>query len=288
MNSKNPALHSLLKLVGDRNTITVHKAVVDFVGSLETAILFEQLLYWQTKAHEGRIAKTDAELMEETYLSRYALRKARKELEAMELIKVDVSGFGGHKSTVYIPDMGVIEREWATFVGNQTNGENEGPIRLKSDNQSSEIEQSNTETTTERSVLDRNKKSEPSSPPPTPSPNGESPETREGAEPDAEERHRIHGEVLKTFQEETGLKPPFDEEQRKRWWWEPIGEICVLADLDEELACTLMYEAIHRNRERDLSIARPYSVMNSARAIVAERTLGDYVHPDWRKADVSE
>lgn len=161
--SKNPALNSLLQLVGNRNTVTVHRAVVDFLGSLEAAILFEQLLYWHPRSEDGTIAKTDSELMEETCLTRYSLRKSRDELVERGMLNVSVGGFGGSKTTLYTPYMVVINEQWESFVRNQTN---DAPIRpdsddspsksLNSDNQSSEIERSNTETTTETTSSERN------------------------------------------------------------------------------------------------------------------------------------
>jgi len=140
--SKNPILQTMIELVGRDNVITIHKSVVEFTGSLETAMLLEQLLYWTPRsANDGWIAKSDEEFQKELSLSRYSIRNARHKLEDMKILETDVRRFNGSPTVHYKINAENLSKRW--LIWNQTLD------RLNSDDTSSEIIRSLTEITTE-------------------------------------------------------------------------------------------------------------------------------------------
>jgi len=118
--SKNPILHTLLSLTGDPNTITVHRAVVDFLeGRFEAALLLEQLLYWTPKATKrgGWIAKSYTEWQEEIFLTRYAVEKARKYLKSRGLVEWEVRRFNNSPTAFYRVNLDALAQAWEAFLG---------------------------------------------------------------------------------------------------------------------------------------------------------------------------
>lgn len=103
-----------------------------------------------------------------------------------------------------------------------------------------------------------------------------------------EEAADIHRAITRRFCGLTGIREPTRSADWKDDWLAPVGELCALVDFDEEKALDLMEKAVERNRSKGLSISRPKSVLNSARATIAEERLGKAhqgesdVHPGWR------
>ena len=147
--SKNPLLQSLLQLVGQRNVITIHRPLVDFLGgSLEAAMLLGQLLYWTPRSKmSGWIAKTDAEFQDELCLTRYSVRAGRKTLEERNLVKTEVRRFNNFPTQHYFVDFDELSRQWCEWVSRLS--EIEQTVCANPDDGSSEIEQTLTEITTE-------------------------------------------------------------------------------------------------------------------------------------------
>lgn len=146
--SKNPLAASLLQMSGQVNIITVRRPFVSFTGTLERAMLLDQLLYWTPRSVMGGwIAKTDADFQNELCLTRYSVRAAREGLAEMKLIEMDVRKFGGFPTQHYKVNMAELTKQWSAFVSRLS--EIEQTDYPKSNNGLSEIEQSLTETTTE-------------------------------------------------------------------------------------------------------------------------------------------
>ena len=119
MTENNNITKTLLQFAGQKNVITVYRAFVDFTGSIETAIMLSQLLYWTPRSSmDGWIAKSDLEFQEELCLSRHAVRKARSILKEMEIIEAKNKRFKGSPTTHYKVDLDVLTRQW--IVRNQT------------------------------------------------------------------------------------------------------------------------------------------------------------------------
>lgn len=147
--SKNPLAASLLQMAGQSNVITVRRPFVAFTGSLERAMLLDQLLYWTPRSVMGGwVAKTDAEFQDELCLTRYSIRSARDGLVEMGIIETDVRKFNGFPTQHYRVNMAELTKQWSAFVSRLS--EIEQTVCLESDNPGlSEIGQSLTETTTE-------------------------------------------------------------------------------------------------------------------------------------------
>lgn len=144
--SKNPLAASLLQMAGQSNVITVRRPFVAFTGSLEAAMLLDQLLYWTPRSVMGGwIAKSDAELQDELCLKRYSVRAARDRLVEMKLVEVDVRRFNNFPTQHYRVNMAVLTSLWSEFVSRLC--ENEQTVCAFSNSRLSENEQTLTETT---------------------------------------------------------------------------------------------------------------------------------------------
>lgn len=146
--SKNPLAASLLQMAGQVNIITVRRPFVTFTGSLERAMLLDQLLYWTPRSVMGGwIAKTDADFQNELCLTRYSVRTAREGLVEMKLIETNIKKFNGFPTQHYKVNMAELTKQWSAFIIRLS--EIEQTDYPKSNNGLSEIGQSLTETTTE-------------------------------------------------------------------------------------------------------------------------------------------
>ncbi len=149
---KNPLAASLLQMAGQSNVITVRRPFVAFTGTLEAAMLLDQLLYWTSRSvMAGWIAKTDAEFQEELCLTRYSVRAARDRLVEMGIIETDVRRFNNFPTQHYHVLMDNLLAQWSEFVSRLS--EIEQTDCAKSDSRLSEIEQTLTETTYRDSVV---------------------------------------------------------------------------------------------------------------------------------------
>ncbi|MGR5898696.1 hypothetical protein ACT7C8_11455 [Bacillus cereus] len=65
---------------GQANKIVVNTVFIDFVEDLETGLFLSQLVYWsdRTTREDEYFYKTDSEWHEEIRISKYGVRKARK------------------------------------------------------------------------------------------------------------------------------------------------------------------------------------------------------------------
>jgi hypothetical protein len=115
--SASPVFATLLQMSGDNNTITIHRATVEFLDyDRDSASMLEQLLYWTPRSTNDRwIAKTDDEFMSELYLKQYSLRAARKNLEARGLIETRVKRFNGFPTVHYRVCADQLVEAWAEF-----------------------------------------------------------------------------------------------------------------------------------------------------------------------------
>ncbi len=144
--SKNPLAASLLQMAGQSNVITVRRPFVAFTGSLEAAMMLDQLLYWTSRSVMGGwVAKSDVDFQEELCLTRYSVRAARDRLIEMGIIETDVRRFNNFPTQHYHILMDKLLEQWSDFVSRLS--ENEQTDCAKSDSRLSENEQTLTETT---------------------------------------------------------------------------------------------------------------------------------------------
>ncbi len=149
---KNPLAASLLQMAGQSNVIAVRRPFVAFTGTLEAAMLLDQLLYWTSRSVMGGwIAKSDAEFQEELCLTRYSVRAARDRLVKMGIIETDVRRFNNFPTQHYHVRMDKLLEQWSAFVSRLS--EIEQTDCAKSDSRLSENGQTLTETTYRDSVV---------------------------------------------------------------------------------------------------------------------------------------
>lgn len=114
--SKYPNLiTSLIALSGQENVIVVYRAFVDFTGTLEAAMMLSQLLYW-TPRSSGWIAKSDQEFSDELCLSSYTTRKARNQLETMDILTTTIRKFAGRPVVHYRLDLKELNHKWTLWI----------------------------------------------------------------------------------------------------------------------------------------------------------------------------
>lgn len=153
---KNPILTTMLLMVGQSNVITVHRPLVEFLDSLEAAMLLGQLLYWTPRSiMRGWIAKSDIDFQSELCLRRYSVRSARELLAGRNLIETDVRKWYGAPTQHYKVRMDELDKQWRGFIEQVGLSENGQSDYSKTDNPGlSENGQSLTETTTETTKID--------------------------------------------------------------------------------------------------------------------------------------
>ncbi len=118
MRSGETLLRTMMRLVGGDNVIVIHRALVEFTGSLEAGMLLGQLLYWTGRGalKDGWVAKSDAELQRELCLSRYAVRQARERLERMGVVETRRAKWNGAPTTHYRLVIDRLLPEWEKFA----------------------------------------------------------------------------------------------------------------------------------------------------------------------------
>ncbi|NLK53074.1 MAG: hypothetical protein GX295_11645 [Syntrophomonadaceae bacterium] len=91
------------RLVGQANILTIPREFVLLLGSLETALILSQLLYWsgRTINKDGWIWKTYQEWEEEIGLSKYQVSKARRQLEGLGILECKVKKVSGNPTVHY-------------------------------------------------------------------------------------------------------------------------------------------------------------------------------------------
>jgi hypothetical protein len=181
MATLNPLIATLLTMAGERNTITIPRAFVRFTGSLEAAMMLNQLLYWTPRAARAgdAIYKTDRDWQEELCLARYSVRKARERLEAMGFLTTEVRRAQGAPTVHYQLDYERLVECWSDWLKtNNGLSENEQSDYSNSDNGSSENEQTmdrlktNNESVRNQTNMNKDYTKTPTKitpPPPTPS-----------------------------------------------------------------------------------------------------------------------
>jgi hypothetical protein len=114
--SSNALVATLLAMAGQRNVITVPRAFVKFTGSIEAAMMLNQLLYWKPRAHGETIYKTDPEWMDELCITRYAVRKARDCLVSLGVVTVEVHHVRGAPAVHYHIDFDALTERWESWL----------------------------------------------------------------------------------------------------------------------------------------------------------------------------
>jgi len=148
-----------MSLSGQQNIVVLRRAYYLFTGSIEAALLLDQLLYWSGRT-DGRtwVAKSDAEFVDELCITRHGLRAARKLFEDRGIVITEKKKFNGAPTTHYRIDFTILQEyfeQWinsgkvAHFLDIEVDCANPDNDCLPTDNPLFSDRQSLTETTTE-------------------------------------------------------------------------------------------------------------------------------------------
>jgi hypothetical protein len=141
MNLMHALTQTLISLSGDQNVLVIRRPFVEFTGSLEAAIMLNQLLYWSDKTKTGWIAKGDQEFAEELCLTIYGVRKGKEALQRMGFLETKIKKFNGTPTTHYRLDLQHLTENWTLWIQKVDSAKSQSPL--------SENDESITETTTE-------------------------------------------------------------------------------------------------------------------------------------------
>jgi len=146
---------TLLALAGDRNTVTVRRAFVEFTGSLEAGMLLDQLLYWTPRAArpDGFIAKSVDDWQTELCLTPYAIRKAVKDLKDAGLLETKLKRWAGAPTVHYRLDLAALHHKWICWIQQMDFSKSTNPF-VEIDESLTEITtETTTETTTDHEIV---------------------------------------------------------------------------------------------------------------------------------------
>jgi len=124
--SNNPLIDTLIALSGQDEVLVIHRSFVRFTGSIEAALMLNQLLYWTPKSKleiddkTGWIARSDREWADELLLTQYAVRQARATLAKFALIETKLRKFGGTPKLHYRLILDNVITYWSDFVKTQS------------------------------------------------------------------------------------------------------------------------------------------------------------------------
>jgi len=98
----------LQMFAGQQNMLVVPRELIDFVGSVEGAVLLNQMLYWSSRTEDGEFWKTYEQWTEETSLSEYQVRKYAKKFQEMGFLTVTFKKVNGTPMLHYKVDLGAL------------------------------------------------------------------------------------------------------------------------------------------------------------------------------------
>lgn len=109
-------LELIKEITGQKNILLIPRIFISITGSVNSALLLSQVLYWSDKSSITSLkrrlvfAKTKEEFGSEIGLGRRAFESAQQRLEDLELILTKTGGFAGKASTYWHPDIENIAR----------------------------------------------------------------------------------------------------------------------------------------------------------------------------------
>lgn len=106
---------TLAALAGQERTLIIRRPFVDWLGDIPTALLLDQMLYWQDREGIGaEWSMTDEAMADHLCISEYALAKARAVLVDGGMLQVARKGMP--RRMVYVLDMDAVEVGFAAHV----------------------------------------------------------------------------------------------------------------------------------------------------------------------------
>lgn len=106
---------ALAALAGQDRVLVIRKPFVDWLGDIPTALLLDQMMFWQDRAGEGEEwSYTDAQMADHLCLSLYGLSKARDVLVSRKLLTATRKGMP--RKMVYCLDLDAVAEGFKAHV----------------------------------------------------------------------------------------------------------------------------------------------------------------------------
>lgn len=82
----------VLRIVSEHGIVAYYAAFAHLTGTVQAGIFLSQMVYWSARSQDGWVFRTQAELTEETGLSRFEQETARKRLRGLGVIQEERRG----------------------------------------------------------------------------------------------------------------------------------------------------------------------------------------------------
>jgi len=125
---------TLLKTAGQHATLTYHRPLGAFTGSVVSALMLSQLLYWHDEDDPWKAVRDEdwKDLLGHDAVSEYILRQRREELEEQGIIETDLRQSEGAPTHHYRLNMDVLIRQWESFTEAENKAGTEDDVETRS------------------------------------------------------------------------------------------------------------------------------------------------------------
>jgi len=109
---------TLLKTAGQHATLTYHRPLGAFTGSVVSALMLSQLLYWHDEDDPWRAVRHEdwKDLLGRGAVTDYRLRECREDLQEQGIIETDLRHAGGAPTHHYRLRMDELMGQWRAFT----------------------------------------------------------------------------------------------------------------------------------------------------------------------------
>lgn len=109
-----PGRNMVKDLCSGSRAMVAREPLVAWLGSIETAMVLDQFIYWQDAADGEWWGKTDRDIRSWLYISQHALVQARMKLESLGLLRKDRRGLPA--KLCYLVDMDAVRAGLTAFL----------------------------------------------------------------------------------------------------------------------------------------------------------------------------
>ena len=122
MNNQKTMFELVKSMSGQANILTVPRAYIELMGSIDGALLLSQIIYWSDKGDGGWFYKKYAEWEEEIHLSKYKVKKQIDIMVAAGFLETKTKKDPHGTPVVFYKFDPVAFQEWA--IDKMTNNDN--------------------------------------------------------------------------------------------------------------------------------------------------------------------
>jgi len=117
----------ICSVTGQTNILTIPRALIDFMGSVEGGLLLSRIIYWQEHSNQdgGCFYKTYSEWDEELCLSKYKVGKLSTKMKDMGFLTTRVRKANGNPTVHYLLDRDKFEKQLVRFLRERSEPEKE-------------------------------------------------------------------------------------------------------------------------------------------------------------------